>query len=213
MSIKIPKCKEGGEWCGKDGFITHIDVVGVDRYSVCFQPDRVKGRKLLFAPNVVHVDHCVTVEMDGKTLARILNGETVSIDCQATSNSQTVYVVVSGYDEDYDIECVMSDPRMAKKYCDIKNITLESSYCRVWPYVVDGITVEDEPVMQASYHFKSSGDISEKITYCEAYEHDKSFMESDDVFVCTIDFDSDRSVMEDAVCKKFEEYKAARGDV
>jgi len=210
MSVQIPKCKEGGAWCGEEGFITHINVVGVDRYSVCFQPDRVKGRKLLFAPNVIQSEFCVAVEMDGKTLARILNGETISIDFQATSNAQTVYVVVSGYDEDYDIECVMSDPRMAQKYCDVKNITFEFSSYRIRPFVVDGITVEDAPVLQASYCLQEPGDIWEKITYCEAYEHDKSFMESEDVFVCTVDFNRESSIMADAVLKKFEEFKAAR---
>lgn len=213
MGIKIPKSKEGGAWFGEDGFITHIDIVGVDRYTVHFQPDSIKGRKLVFSPGVIHKEYCVSVEMDGSTLARILNGETISIDFQATSNAQTVYAVVSGYDEDYDIECIMSDPKMAQKYCDVKNITFDSPCHRVRPFVVDGITVEDAPVMQASYYFQEPGYIWEKITYCEAYDHDKSFMESEDVFVCTVDFNSESSIMADAVLKKFEEFKAAREGV
>ncbi|ADY13650.1 hypothetical protein [Sphaerochaeta globosa] len=210
MSVKIPKGKEGCEWCGEDGFITHIDVFGVDRYTVHFQPAKVKHGALSFRPNIIQSEYCLSVEMDGSTLARVLCGETITLDTQEVSNARTVYVVVSGDDEDWDVECVMSDKDLAQRYCDIKNITFEYPYCRVYPYVVDGVTVGDAPVMQARYYLQIQGDVDGAVSYGEVYEHQESFMESEDVFACTVDFNNERSVMGESVLKKYKEFIAAK---
>jgi len=201
MGIKIPTYKEGGEWCGEDGFITHIDVVGVDRYAVHFQPALVEGRKLVFSPGVIHKEHCVTVEMDGSTLSRVLYGETISIDSQGASNPKYVFVVRS---DEY-VECVMSDHHEANRFCALMNLSYGYPYCEVKKVGIDAIKIPENPVVKAFYNHKDN-----TITYLYTDGHCEPFMQYKDVFVCTVDYSCIKDCMDDAVHKKFSEYKTSR---